>query len=128
MRDLIDLGSGFFYSFFQWAPDRELNPQYEGIPDIPKAGIMIWRVMEREPGMRPYDAEEDPDEGHVWTAVAAPWFDTEETRLIPGAKTAWELHSLDPLHIEPSIQMYDRKTGKVPTFHGWIRDGRWVPA
>lgn len=33
----------------------------------------------------------------------------------------WQLHSLDPLHIEPSVLC---SCGD----HGFIRDGRWVPA
>ena len=32
----------------------------------------------------------------------------------------WELHSLDPLHVEPSV--------KTTSHHGFIRDGKWVPA
>lgn len=44
----------------------------------------------------------------------------------------WELHSLDPLHIEPSVRTSSRRfnvTGKGPhEHHGFIREGRWVPA
>jgi hypothetical protein len=40
----------------------------------------------------------------------------------------WELKSLDPLHIEPSVQCYryDEKTKQlVAAEHGFIRGGRW---
>lgn len=110
MNDPIDLGSGFSYTFFTWDPDRELNPQYASIPTVEKAGILVWR------------------EGEV---LGSCWFDTPEVQAIPGEHTTWQLHSLDPLHIEPSIQMYaydpeQKKT--VPSYHGFIREGKWVSA
>lgn len=37
----------------------------------------------------------------------------------------WELRSLDPLHVEPSIQT---NCPDHPKHHGWIRDGRWENA
>lgn len=33
----------------------------------------------------------------------------------------WELHSLEPLHVEPSILCHT--CGE----HGFIRDGKWIP-
>lgn len=111
-EDNIDLGDGFSYRFFQWGPDRDLNPKYAGLPDIEKAGIIIWKNEE---------------------AVASCWFDTPENHRVldmafNGEKKTpvWQLHSLDPLHIEPSIQMYD--TNLQPSYHGFIRNGRWVQA
>lgn len=38
----------------------------------------------------------------------------------------WQVVSLDPLHLEPSIHC-DPEEGGCGT-HGWIRDGRWVVA
>jgi len=35
----------------------------------------------------------------------------------------WELRSLDPLTVEPSVACTVH-----PHHHGWIRDGRWVQA
>lgn len=102
----FDLGCGFTYSFFGWTPDRELNPQYEGIADVEKAGINIWK------------------DGELVDSCA---FNTPEVNAIPGMRDVkWQLVCLDPLHIEPSIQMYgdDRK----PTHHGFIRGGRWIQA
>lgn len=37
----LDLGSGFSLRFFGWAPDRELNPQYDDVLDVEKAGATI---------------------------------------------------------------------------------------
>ena len=110
----VDLGSGFSYSFFQWAPDRDLNPQYDGIADIDKAGIIIWKDGER---------------------VAACHFDIPGNQELNRRQQAaghkpyplWTLMSLEPLHLEPSIQMYSKADNK-PTYHGFIRDGRWVSA
>lgn len=36
-------------------------------------------------------------------------------------QTVWQVHSMDPLHIEPSVLC---SCGD----HGFIREGRWVPA
>lgn len=109
MADRTDLGSGLSYAFFQWDSDRELNPQYKDVPSVDKAGIVI------------YLDETD-------RALGSCWFDTPEVNAIPGFenRTRWQLLSLDPLHIEPSIQMYD--DGHKPSYHGWIREGKWVSA
>lgn len=32
----IDLGHGVDMRWVQWSPDRDLNPQYDGIPDDPR--------------------------------------------------------------------------------------------
>lgn len=102
----FDLGDGFSYSFHCWKPDRRLNPQYEGIPDVERMGATIFR------------------DGEV---VAAITFDLPEVRRIPGVRTdhLWRLVSVSPLHVEPSLQMYDRRTHE-PSHHGFIRNGRWV--
>lgn len=102
MRGDTDLGHGFSFSFTSWQPNRELNPQYEGIPDVEKCGVLIFK-----------DGE----------AVSSIYFDTPEVRRIPGTRHFWRLVSLDPLHVEPSLQMYD-KAGK-PSHHGFIRGGQW---
>jgi len=38
---VMDLGHGHTLQFTSWSPDRELNPQYDGIPDIPKIGAIV---------------------------------------------------------------------------------------
>lgn len=47
-------------------------------------------------------------------------FDVPEAEGLGGPR--WQLLSLDPLHIEPSVLC--RGCGH----HGFVRDGRWVPA
>src|SRR5271156_1918437 len=37
----IDLGDNHAYEFFSWNPDRALNPQYDGIADIPRMGASV---------------------------------------------------------------------------------------
>src|SRR6266852_2932321 len=76
-----NLGCGFWYSFMQFAPDRELNPQYEDIPDF-QCGIIIWRIESREEGMVSYDPEHDPFPDTIWRAVAAPYFDIPENHSV----------------------------------------------
>lgn len=104
------LGNGLSYGFFVWAPDRELNPQYTGLPDIDPAGIVICRGEE---------------------TLGACWFKSDVAAQINGGHAMWDLISLSPLHIEPSVRMYryDPRTRKhVPSLHGFIRNGVWVPA
>ncbi len=48
-------------------------------------------------------------------------FDVPETADL-GPRARWTVHSLDPLHIEPSVLC--RTCGH----HGFIRGGEWVPA
>jgi hypothetical protein len=109
MVDPIDLGMGFSVVFFSWSPDRALNPQYEDVADVEMAGIIISKDGEN---------------------IGSCWFDTEDVAAIPDRKgPVWQVHSLDPLHIEPSVQMYEYLDGEfVPKYHGFIREGRWVPA
>ena len=74
----LELGSGFTARFYQWAPDRELNPQYEGIPDAPHAGIILTC--------------RHGTEGAVMFAGR-----------VPGEQHAWTVESEDPLTLSPSI-------------------------
>lgn len=39
----------------------------------------------------------------------------------PGEWPTWTLHSLDPFHVEPSVQCTLHAH-----HHGWIREGRWT--
>lgn len=94
MKGQIDLGGGFAYRFYVWSPDRKLNPQYEGVPDLDPAGIILTCAHGVEGGVS--------FEG------------------LPGEGPRWTVESLDPLTLSPSID-----TGCC---HGFIREGRWVPA
>jgi hypothetical protein len=100
----LDLGHGHTLRFFGWAPDRDLNPQYAGIPDEPHAGAIIDHPR--------------PDGAPCSGALT---FDTPTMRRIRPGGDLWQVESWEPLTISPSVQC---SCGD----HGFVRDGRWVPA
>ncbi len=79
------------------------------------------------------ESDSGPNAGQVVGGVVyhrAPW---NESGWCGGSvfwaagehRVTWELHSRDPLHIEPSVRCtHDQDSGLV---HGWIRGGRWEP-
>lgn len=105
----VDIGDNHWITWFQWAPDRELNPQYGADqPDIPKAGVIVFHRR--------------PDGALCSGAVT---FD-----FLPGPGPRWQVQSLDPLTISPSVlcTWKDTPDGPVCGDHGFIREGRWVRA
>lgn len=40
----------------------------------------------------------------------------------------WKVEQQDPLTISPSILQHAIPSLNAPEKHGWIRDGKWVPA
>lgn len=119
-----DLGHGVWFRWLQWAPDRELNPQYADLPDNPRTGIIVGHLHAEGTCARhtsPEACASNPD----WCSnrcESGLSFDTPEHRASGTKAPAWQVHSLDPLHIEPSILF--RSCG----LHGFIRGGRWEPA
>lgn len=105
MIKVIDIGHDHSMRYFRWSPDRELNPQYDGIPDEPKAGIII--------------DHKKPD-GTECSGVCH--FDTPVMQKVFPEANHWQVESWDPLTMSPSILC--RTCGD----HGFIREGRWVPA
>lgn len=116
----VDLGSDHAYSFSQFAPDRALNPQYDGVPDVPRYGALVAHLKA---------------DGSL--CMGAIHFDTPEVRAVNAATRAhcekigspygkdysmWQVQSWEPLSVSPSLQC-----GACPD-HGFIRDGRWVRA
>lgn len=100
----VDLGDGHAYLFAQWAPDRDLNPQYVGIPDVERyAAIVKHATPTGEPCM-----------GGIT-------FDSEVARRIDPGKPTWTVESWEPLTVSPSLLC---DCGD----HGFIRNGRWVRA
>lgn len=108
------LGHGHYGRVYGWHPDRELNPQYDGIPDIERAGIVVRHpAFSREPaGLEP----------GVECASSA-------TFDVPGAEVLkadpahrWQVESWDPLTLSPSLLC--RRCGD----HGHIVNGEWRPA
>ena len=117
-----DLGNDHAFKFTSWRPDRLLNPQYDGVADVGYYGAMI--------------VHKKPDGSLCRGAVR---FDTPGVRAVLAASKAhcvklgiacaddssgWQLISLHPLHIEPSVLCLADKCGD----HGFIRNGRWERA
>jgi hypothetical protein len=103
-----DIGHGHRIKFYGWSPDRELNPQYADVPDIEKAGL--------------FDGHFGPDGNPCCGSVT---FDLPEVRRALGDREGpfWQVESLDiaTLTISPSLLC---GCGD----HGFIRNGRWIPA
>ncbi len=102
--DGIDIGDDHQIKFFCWAPDRTLNPQYAGMPDIEKAGCMIWH--------------KNPKDGSQCCGA----INFESMRALVPDRAIWQVQSLDPLTVSPSVLCM--RCGD----HGFIRNGRWVKA
>lgn len=94
----LDLGEGYYGWKAGWAPDRDLNPQYEGIPDHPFVALILKCGPHGE-------------EGSVRLA-----------RGLPGEEPpVWAVVQEQPLTLSPSVS--------APCgCHGFIHDGKWVPA
>lgn len=120
----MELGHGHYLEFFIWDPDIELNPQYEDIAEhlpIDPAGAHIWHPAAEGSECRNH---------HNWSGddkldklgLGSVTFNHE---LLPdsiGGDARWTLINFDPLTIAPSVLC--RSCGD----HGFVRDGKWVPA
>jgi|SRR6185369_994852 len=111
MSNWTDIGYSHEIQFTSWSPDRDLNPQYAGVPDIEKYGLLV---------RHPHKVTGKPCMGGIK-------FDTPEVRALdavapPGSfvGAVWQVVSFDPIHVEPSLLC---SCGD----HGFIRGGRWVP-
>lgn len=93
-----DLGHNHSLSFFCWKPDRKLNPQLDGIPDIEKAGASI----------------EHPSKQDGSPCISSIMFKNEATSKVFSDKNSWAVESWEPLTISPSLLC---KCGD----HGFIR-------
>lgn len=106
LESAVNLGHGHRYVFVAWSPDRDLNHRYRGVPDIERAGAII---------------EHRRPDGELCTSSIM--FDLPEVRAIFGdQRPYWQVVSMQPLHIEPSLLC-----GTCGD-HGWIRGDAWVPA
>jgi hypothetical protein len=105
----VDLGSGFSFSFMAWDPDRELNPQYDGVPSIERYGALIYHPDARDPAKR-----------HMSAII----FDTATALVLEPKKPKWQVQSYEPLTISPSVFCNPAKGGCGA--HGFIREGRWI--
>jgi len=103
MSNIIYLDKNHTLRFFSWSPDRELNPQYDGIPDDPKNGAII--------------AHKNSQGEYCEGAIR---FDTETNKAL-GQEKVWKVESWEPLTLSPSLLCHCGD-------HGFIREGKWVSA
>lgn len=103
--DAVDLGHDHWYAWVQWAPDRDLNPQHDGIPDEPRAGVSVGHLT----------PEGEPCESYASMR-------TPVTERIDPEAPKWDLIQVEPLTLSPSLLC--RLCGD----HGFVREGKWVPA
>lgn len=100
----LDLENGYYLKFTMWQPDRELNPQYRGVPDIERIGAILRCPHGNRGGLMFKQA--DP----VYEGIFKD-------------RNWWDVVSWEPLTINPSIQLL------APSCcHGYIREGKWVNA
>lgn len=107
MSDTLDLGDGHLLAFTMWAPDRVLNPQFEGLPDVERFGFTWEHPDAKRPGEKCMGA------GH---------FDGEVQRKLVTERTRWTVEAWEPLTLSPSLLC------GACGCHGFIRGGKWVPA
>jgi hypothetical protein len=110
-QEPLDIGHGHTLSFYRWAPDRDLNPQYDGLADLDPAGAFINHP--RMDGTGDCAGAVDFDVPQEYKDRWGKW----------GNRHAyWTVESLEPLTISPSVLCVTCGD------HGFIREGRWIPA
>ncbi len=105
MTEPIDLGHGHTLRFTSWAPDRALNPHRAHLPDVDRIGAII--------------AHPRPDNGEPCEGSCL--FEGDVAREVFPDKPRWTVESWEPLTLSPSVQC---DCGD----HGFVKNGRWVPA
>lgn len=105
---LLVLGPNHMAIYTTWSPDRDLNPQYEGLPDVEKWGL-IYR--HRRPDGR-------------WCEGAITFDGEVQRKVEPNRTNRWAVTSWDPLTLSPSLLCKADGCGD----HGFIREGKWIPA
>lgn len=106
MSESFDLGHGHTARFTCWAPDRHLNPQYDGIPDVERWGLIVDHPR--------------PDGSPCIGSFAT--FDGPVQRQVHPGAPKWAVESLDPLTLSPSLLCRDCGD------HGFVRNGQWINA
>lgn len=100
----LDLGDNHKLRYTCWKPDRNLNPQYEHLPDVEKFGATIYHLK--------------PDGSPCLGAVI---FNSQVQAAIMPGRPGWHVESWEPLTLSPSILC---SCGD----HGFIRQGKWTKA
>lgn len=109
----IDLGLGHVLTFMGWHPDRELNPQFAGIADIERCGALIEHPTPESPSV-------------PCACGGFVHFDVPGVAEVFSGRPRWTVVSWEPLTLTPSILCVVEKGGCGD--HGYITDGKWVPA
>lgn len=104
--DVMDLGHDHTASYAQWAPDRSINPQYVGLPDVERWGLLVDHLR--------------PD-GTPCVGSFATFSGPVQQQIEPD-RPVWTVESFEPLTLSPSLLC--RLCGD----HGFVRQGQWVPA
>lgn len=103
MSEHLDIGDGHTLRKIGWRPDRKLNPQYEGMPDIEWLGVLVDHTgVGGEP------------------CVGLVTFDLPGVREVVGPdRPLWTVESFDPLTTTPSVLC------RICGDHGYITNGEW---
>jgi uncharacterized protein DUF6527 len=67
-----------------------------------------------------------PGGGVLWEHDTPAGYPARRHLVDPAAGQTWTVTAADPLTLDPSLHC-DPELGGCGV-HGWIRDGRWVPA
>lgn len=105
--DAIDLGNGHWARLFIEG-DNPDSRTYVSPADAPAAGFFH---------VHPSKGQADIPEGEPCAGTVTFGDPGRDSK----GRAHWQLHSLDPLHVEPSILC---SCGR----HGYVRDGKWVEA
>lgn len=107
----LDLGGGYTARWVGWHPERDINPGLEHLPDVDRYALSFRHPDPRRPG-----------EFHTSMVTLA----GEVQAALQPDLPVWTVHSWDPLTLTPSILCTLGKGGCG--VHGYITEGRWVPA
>lgn len=99
-----DIGHDVRIAFAGWHPDRDLNPNKAHLPDVDRYALLL---------------EHQCGDQRLANGCT---LDTPVSRELEPNRPRWQVASEEPLTLHPSLLC--RSCGH----HGWIRDGRWVPA
>lgn len=88
---MIDLGYNHSFEFSEWAPDRDINPQYKDIPDIKPIGLILYHTKK----------DGTPCEGSIMFDLPHVKEIFQENKNRP----LWKVESLEPLTLSPFFEM-----------------------
>lgn len=112
----IDLGHEHTLRFTSWAPDRSIPAnaeRYAGVPDVERWGAILGHPVGPHP-IVPAAQSTGYCEGGLT-------FDGPVQQQLEPQQPKWTVESWEPLTLSPSVLC-------ACGDHGWVREGRWVPA